>query len=181
MSQDELGKGAARGSFDYIPLVDVGGLFSDDLEARRQVARGLDRAARTAGFLYVKNHGMAPELVLRLEAAAKRFFGAPEEHKLRYYIGLSRNHRGYVPPGEEVFYGQSKDLKEAFDLALDLPSDDPDYRAGNRLLGPNVGPTCPTSRPTSRHITTPRSTSGAGSSAASPWRSICPKIGSTRT
>ena len=42
------------------------------------------------------------------------------------------------------------------------------------------GPTCPTSRPTSRHITTPRSTSGAGSSAASPWRSICPKIGSTR-
>ena len=32
---------------------------------------------------------------------------------------------------------------EAFDLGLDLPKDDPDYLAGNRVLGPNVWPDIP--------------------------------------
>ena len=31
-------------------------------------------------------------------------------------------------------------MKEAFDLALDLPADDPDFLAGNPLLGPNQWP-----------------------------------------
>ena len=31
-------------------------------------------------------------------------------------------------------------INHAFDLALDLPHDDPDYLAGNLLLGPNVWP-----------------------------------------
>jgi isopenicillin N synthase-like dioxygenase len=35
------------------------------------------------------------------------------------------------------------DLKEAFDTALDLPADDPDYLAGNPMLGPNVWPELP--------------------------------------
>jgi isopenicillin N synthase-like dioxygenase len=130
----------ARASFDQIPVVDVGGLFSPILEERRAVARDLDGAARSAGFLYVENHRIPNPLLSRLRGAAAAFFAQSEEVKLRYYIGLSRNHRGYVPPGEEVFYGQSKDRKEAFDLALDLPPDDPDYLAGNRLLGPNVWP-----------------------------------------
>jgi len=29
------------------------------------------------------------------------------------------------------------------DLGLELPADDPDYLAGNRLLGPNVWPDVP--------------------------------------
>ena len=35
------------------------------------------------------------------------------------------------------------DLKEAFDTALDLPADDPDYLAGNPMLGPNTWPDLP--------------------------------------
>jgi len=129
-----------KGAFDRLPVVDVAALFSTAAAERRSVGRELDRAARTAGFLYVTGHGIAPERFVQLQAAAAEFFAQPDDVKMRHYIGNSRNHRGYVPPGEEVFYGKSKDLKEAYDLALDLPPDDADYLAGNRLLGPNVWP-----------------------------------------
>ncbi|HYP76288.1 MAG TPA: 2-oxoglutarate and iron-dependent oxygenase domain-containing protein [Polyangiaceae bacterium] len=130
----------ARGDFERLPLIDVSGLESADLTARRETARRLDRAARNAGFFYVTEHGLPQALSDGLVAAAAEFFALPEGRKQRYYIGDSTNHRGYVPAGEEVFYAGSKDSKEAFDLSLDLPESDPDYRAGNRFLGPNRWP-----------------------------------------
>jgi isopenicillin N synthase-like dioxygenase len=131
---------AARGDFERLPLIDISGLASTDLPTRRQTAASLDRAAREVGFFYAQHHGLSASLLSGLESAAADFFALPERTKQRYYIGSSRNHRGYVPPGEEVFYSGSKDTKEAFDLALDLPESDPDYVAGNRLLGPNRWP-----------------------------------------
>ena len=131
---------SSRGDFERLPLVDVSGLASPDLATRRATAQKLDHAARSAGFFYATNHGLPASLVEGLVAAAAEFFALPDAHKQRYYIGDSTNHRGYVPPGEEVFYAGSKDTKEAFDLSLDLPESDPDYRAGNRLLGPNRWP-----------------------------------------
>ena len=131
---------ASRGDFERLPLIDVSGLRSERLAERRQTALELDGAARNAGFFYAVEHGLEQPLIDGLEAAAAEFFALPEAVKQRYYIGDSRNHRGYVPPGEEVFYAGSKDTKEAFDLSLDLPASDPDYLAGNRLLGPNRWP-----------------------------------------
>ena len=131
---------AERGDFERLPLIDISGLRSPDLTTRRDTACELDRAARNAGFFYAQHHGLAPSLLSGLESAAADFFALPEATKQRYYIGGSRNHRGYVPPGEEVFYAGSKDTKESFDLSLDLPATDPDYLAGNRLLGPNRWP-----------------------------------------
>ncbi|HEX2674755.1 MAG TPA: 2-oxoglutarate and iron-dependent oxygenase domain-containing protein [Polyangiaceae bacterium] len=131
---------SSRGDFERLPLVDVSGLASLDLATRQATARELDRAARSAGFFYATHHGLSASLVEGLVAAAAEFFALPDACKQRYYIGDSTNHRGYVPPGEEVFYAGSKDTKEAFDLSLDLPDSDPDYRAGNRLLGPNRWP-----------------------------------------
>ena len=130
----------SRGDFERLPLIDVSGLRSASIAERRQTALELDRAARNAGFFYASDHGLDQSLIAGLEAAAAEFFALPEAVKQRYYIGESRNHRGYVPPGEEVFYAGSKDTKEAFDLSLDLPASDPDYLAGNRLLGPNRWP-----------------------------------------
>ncbi len=103
----------------------------------------LGAAARDAGFFYVTGHGITPNTREALLAATRAFFDLPLERKLEYYIGLSPNHRGYVPEGEEVFYGGSRDRKEAFDLALDLPADDPEVLAGTPLLGPNVWPHLP--------------------------------------
>jgi isopenicillin N synthase-like dioxygenase len=129
-----------RGDFERLPSIDISGLGSPDLSVRRRTARELDQAARNAGFFYAQHHGLSQALLRGLESAAADFFALPEAIKQRYYIGSSRNHRGYVPPGEEVFYAGSKDSKEAFDLSLDLPETDPDYLAGNRLLGPNRWP-----------------------------------------
>ena len=75
-----------------------------------------------------------------MRAASREFFALPSAAKLEYYIGRSKNHRGYVPPGEEVFYSQTKDTKEAFDLSRDLP--DVDYGRASRLqVRTSPGPT----------------------------------------
>jgi isopenicillin N synthase-like dioxygenase len=129
--------------FSSIPAVDVSALAGIDAAARARVADQLGRVAREVGFVYVTGHGIPQPLIDDLIAATKGFFAQPLECKMAVYIGHSSNHRGYVPEGEEVFYTGSKDKKEAYDLSLDLPADDPDYRAGNPLLGPNQWPDLP--------------------------------------
>jgi isopenicillin N synthase-like dioxygenase len=129
-----------RASFTELPVVDISGLLTDDKAAAQEAADRLGRAAREVGFCYIAGHGIPQSVFTGVVDAASRFFALPVEEKMKVYIGLSRNHRGYVPEGEEVFATGSKDRKEAYDLSIDLPSDDPDYVAGNPLLGPNQWP-----------------------------------------
>ena len=131
------------GSKAPIPVVDIGALFGGTATAMAATARALGAAARSYGFLYVTGHRVPAALFERLLAAAQGFFAQPLAEKMRVYIGNSRNHRGYVPEGEEEFTAGSKDAKEAYDCARDLPQDDPDYLAGNPLLGPNQWPEFP--------------------------------------
>jgi isopenicillin N synthase-like dioxygenase len=133
----------AHGAFQSLPVVDAAGLFSTDPTVRRHAAEALGRATRETGFFYLVGHGVPPALGARLVTQAAAFFALPLERKLALHIGRSRNHRGYVPPGEEVFYGGGRDRKEAFDLALELPADDPAVKAGTPMLGPNVWPDLP--------------------------------------
>ena len=129
--------------FDKIPLVDIAALFGNDEAAKRKVADEIAQAASNVGFLYVTGHGIAPDKIERLLARAGEFFALPVETKQNYYIGNSRAHRGYVPVGEENFYAgevATVDKKEAFDLSIELPVDDPDHILGYRLLGPNQWP-----------------------------------------
>ncbi|HKP41950.1 isopenicillin N synthase family dioxygenase [Mycobacterium sp.] len=130
-------------SFTSVPIVDIGGLRSPDRADRERVAAEIGRAARDVGFLYISGCGIDESLFDWMLAATKEFFALPVEEKMRSYIGLSRCHRGYVPVGEEGVETGSPDLKEAFDTALDLPADDPDYVAGNPMLGPNTWPDLP--------------------------------------
>ncbi|MDV6345795.1 isopenicillin N synthase family dioxygenase [Nitrosomonas sp. Is37] len=127
-------------AFDQLPIVDVAGLYSDSRERRLAAARMLDQAACDAGFFYVVGHPIERALRLELIEQARRFFASPFDWKMRYYIGESRAHRGYVPEGEEVFAPGVRDRKEAFDTGRDLPLDDPDVAAGTPMLGPNVWP-----------------------------------------
>ena len=127
-------------AFHTVPVVDISMLGGPDPEGHAACIEALRASARDIGFLYVAGHGVPEVLSAELIATAKAFFNLPVADKMKVYIGNSRNHRGYVPEGEEVFAGNTPDRKEAFDLSTDLAPDDPDYLAGNPLLGPNQWP-----------------------------------------
>ncbi len=126
---------------DDLPLIDVGALrFGTPMDVWK-VAEKLGAAAREIGFFRIRNHGIGLDLITATYRAAERFFAQDEVEKQRYYIGKSRNHRGYVPFTEKGDYADEVHRNyEAFDLGLDLPKDDPDFLAGNQVLGPNVWP-----------------------------------------
>jgi isopenicillin N synthase-like dioxygenase len=130
-------------SFTSVPVVDISGLHSTGRSERERVAGAIGRAAGEVGFFYITGAAIDDALFDRLLATTKEFFALPVEEKMRSYIGLSKCHRGYVPVGEEGVETGTPDLKEAFDTALDLPADDPDYLAGNPMLGPNTWPDLP--------------------------------------
>lgn len=126
---------------DVLPVIDLGPLRSGGSAGSKRVADEMGEAAREVGFFYVENHGIPPSLIESAYSAAESFFAQPDDVKRGYYIGDSLNHRGYVPFTEKGDYADEVNRNyEAFDLALDLPHDDPDYLAGNLLLGPNVWP-----------------------------------------
>jgi isopenicillin N synthase-like dioxygenase len=133
----------SKSAFTELPIVDISALVAGDGEGAAAVAEKLGRAAREVGFCYVTGHGISDAAFDGLLDASERFFAQPLAEKMKVYIGKSRNHRGYVPEGEEVFSAGSKDHKEAYDLGRDLPADDPDYLGGNPLLGPNQWPALP--------------------------------------
>src|SRR5258705_11620797 len=130
-------------SFPSVPIVDISGLRSPDRAEREQVAAEIGKAAHEVGFFYVSGAEVDDALFERMRAATKEFFALPLEEKMRSYIGLSKCHRGYVPAGEEGLATGMPEMKEAFDTALNLPADDPDYLAGNPMLSPNVWPDLP--------------------------------------
>lgn len=133
------------GPFQSVPVVDIAALGSGDAAAEAAAVEQLRRAAAQVGFLHITGHGIAPAVIERLQAAAKRFFAQPLNTKLGSYIGQSTNHRGYVPEGEETLgyaaEGAKRDRKEAFDLSLDLPA--ASVPAGHPMLGPNQWPALP--------------------------------------
>jgi len=129
---------------DSLALIDVHGLRTGNGPEFRKTADEIGQAAREVGFFRIENHGIDPLLVEATYQMAFRFFALPDAAKRLYYIGLSSNHRGYVPFTEKGDYPDEVNRSyEAFDLGLDLPENDPDYLAGNRVLGPNVWPEIP--------------------------------------
>jgi isopenicillin N synthase-like dioxygenase len=139
---------SGHAAFRTLPVVDVTGLASVDPAVRAAAAAALGQATRAAGFFYAVGHGIDPALPGALVTQARAFFAQPLQAKMAHYIGNSPNHRGYVPEGEEVFYGGTRDRKEAFDLGQELPRDDAAVLAGTPMLGPNVWPPLPGFRPT---------------------------------
>lgn len=122
-----------------LPLVDISMLDSDCFADRLAVAHELDRACAYAGFVYIKGKQFDIARFDRLVARAKTYFALDQAIKMKSYIGLSENHSGYVPVGEELLGEGTDDLKEAYDVNYDYTP-----VSGRRtLLGPNLWPEMP--------------------------------------
>jgi|AntRauTorcE11898_2_1112593.scaffolds.fasta_scaffold03129_2 isopenicillin N synthase-like dioxygenase len=127
-------------AFQSLPVVDVSGLRSPDAEVRRDSAEILGQAAREAGFLYITGHGVPTPVIDRFRSRIREYFEQSVEKKMRHYIGYSQNHSGYVPEGEEQFYGAATpDRKEAYDVNFDML--EPEH--ARPMLGPNQWPDLP--------------------------------------
>ena len=115
-----------------LPVVDVADLYGRCYSDRLIVAYALEKAARESGFLYIRGHGISPNLINRLQRVTRSYFDQPFERKMRNYIGNSGNHSGYVPGGEEQFDpNQPPDRKEAYDIGFEYE--------GRPQLWPMVG------------------------------------------
>lgn len=126
-------------AFKTLPVVDVSALSCADPQRRQTTAQALGQAAQEAGFLYITGHGIDPIVIKRLQRRAESYFSQSLAEKMRHYIGGSNNHSGYVPEGEEQFYANRPDKKEAYDIGFDL--DDPNY--SRPMLGANQWPGTP--------------------------------------
>ena len=133
-----------------LPVVNLAALGTRDEQCKRDLALALGTVCRENGFFYVENHGIPQDLLTQAEIAVHGLFDLPLVDKMAIDIAKSPFHRGYVPAGGETAYGSSiKDIKEAFDMALELGLEDPDVRAGKFFHGPNAWPAAqPLLRPT---------------------------------
>lgn len=119
-----------------LPLVDISKMQSTELSERLEVASALDQACKDVGFLYLKGDQFNFDFATSLIQVAKRYFQQDTASKMQHYIGLSKNHSGYVPIGEEQFAGNSYDLKEAYDVNYDYHGETTAFP----LLGPTLWP-----------------------------------------
>lgn len=135
------GLDATQPAFDSIPVIDFSPMTSDDPADRAAVGEAVRKACTDIGFFYASNHGVPQNIIDATFAAAHRFFDLPLDDKLAISVEKSDAMRGYTPLlGENTDPANKGDLHEGFDLALDLPSDDPDVVAGVFGYAPNQWP-----------------------------------------
>lgn len=129
-----------------IPVIDVSCLHGGDGAAMRVAAEGIASACERIGFFYIVEHGVDWRSVEAVFAEARRFFDQPDAFKKR--LLFDANDRGYKGPGNITVPGYPPDLKEVFDLGVDLPADHPEVVAGKPFHGPNQWPDLPGFRET---------------------------------
>ncbi|MGI5197317.1 isopenicillin N synthase family dioxygenase [Streptomyces sp. CA-288835] len=124
-----------------IPTIDLRPWLSGDPAARKEIARTVDAALQTAGFLLVTGHGVDPELRTAIRDSARAFFRLPVEVKQPYAAQVGG--RGWLGPGAEANgYAEGTetppDLKESLTFATHEPFEDPVVNA--EWYAPNVWP-----------------------------------------
>ena len=116
-----------------IPLIDVGGVFSESFEDRQAVAKIIRDAATNNGFMYIRNHGIDEDIPAAAYAAVLDFFRQPAEIKERANVKHSKYYNGYKPPkSQRINASESVDVRETFSWTYD-PSYDPNVPDVNAI------------------------------------------------
>jgi len=137
-----------------VPIIDLSPWHSgdrrSDLDARRALAREIDRTCREIGFMVSAGHGIDAGLIATVEETSRAFFDLPLEEKMRIVRPAPDVTRGYLPLKAEVLvrsrgYDGAGDLNESLMIG---PVDvlDTDYYtsiAAGRHFAPNLWPARP--------------------------------------
>jgi isopenicillin N synthase-like dioxygenase len=129
---------------DTIPVIDLKPLREGGEAGRKVVAKQIGDASRGIGFFYVTGHGVPAELREAVFGMAKAFFDSPDALKRRSLYSAATGNRGFVPmQGESLDPTKAPDLKEGYNIGLDLAPDDPEILAKAPLRALNLWPELP--------------------------------------
>jgi isopenicillin N synthase-like dioxygenase len=132
-----------------IPVIDIAPLIDGSPEQARDVAKALGTACREVGFFYISGHGVPAALMKRVFDTSAAFFTGPASVRDAVSFDGPGSNRGYIGlRGETLDPGKPPDVKEAFNIGLELAPDDPELLAGAAFRAANHWPDMPGFRDT---------------------------------
>ena len=125
---------------DSLPVIDLAPLGEGEAELVR-VAAAIGAACRDAGFFYAVNHGVPRAVMDEAFAQSQRFFALPLALKQAIAIETVGGNRGYSGLRHEALDpAQGPDMKEAFNVGVDVAPDDPELLAKKPFRALNAWP-----------------------------------------
>src|SRR5277367_4150040 len=132
-----------------LPILDLSSWREGDRAALARIGAVVGAACRDVGFFYVVNHGVDRELIERAFAQSRRFFALPLAERQALAIETIGGNRGYSGMLHEALDpGRGPDMKEAFNVGLEIAPDDPDLLSKQPFRSLNAWPSLPNFRET---------------------------------
>jgi isopenicillin N synthase-like dioxygenase len=132
---------------DAVPIIDLSPYFGGTATDRKNVARRIDEACRSIGFLVISGHGVPESLIEDAQKVSRAFFDLPLEVKSKIFSKTPGAYRGYRGLEASVLaYSRgdrdaAPDHRELFSIGpLDIDPTDPYYtsKPGAHSIIPNV-------------------------------------------
>jgi isopenicillin N synthase-like dioxygenase len=132
-----------------LPILDLSSPREDDPASLARIAAEAGGACRDVGFFYVVNHTVDANLIAGAFAQSRRFFALPLAEKQALAIETVGGNRGYSGMLHEALDpGRGPDMKEAFNIGLEIAPNDPELLAGQPFRSLNAWPSLPNFRQT---------------------------------
>ncbi len=143
-------------ALNCVPIIDLTPARLGSEADKLAVARQIDQAARSIGFLVVRGHGVPLDVIEAASTATRRFYDLPAAEKARSRPAAKGAYRGYfgLETGnlastiDEV--DAKPDHREYFTLGpIEVDASDPYYRTevAQGVFLPNIWPQDPAFRP----------------------------------
>lgn len=112
-----------------LPIIDISSLFSNQSQNKKETIQIIHNACQTAGFFYIKGHGVDNSLIFNLKNLITQFFQADMTQKTRFAKSEKNYLVGYSALGSENLQldADGGDFKESFDISPDLSGNDVSY------------------------------------------------------
>jgi isopenicillin N synthase-like dioxygenase len=132
-----------------LPILDLSSWREGDPASLTRIGAEAGAACRDVGFFYVVNHAVDDRLIARAFDQSRRFFALPLAERQALAIETIGGNRGYSGMLHEALDpGRGPDMKEAFNVGLEIAPDDPDLLSKQPFRSLNAWPSLPNFRET---------------------------------